>query len=231
MNCPNCSSRLAPDDNPGLLKCEQCNVWKPASSVRSPEGAVSPDRPPEPKRRVNLPLKFKVDPSAREFKVSWRWWAGFSWFWLVFAGIWNLVTIPMTVLMAFDSSLGFERLFMVPFILVGMGTGYLALCHLLNSSRLSVSRGTLSLTHGPLPFGGKEYDASELDQLYCQRYTAGRVNHQPVYAFRVQILLKDGSQQELVSGLDTLDEALYLEQEFEERLGIEDRPVPGEHGT
>lgn len=236
MNCPNCSSELVPGENSALLQCRDCNIWLPAGSrgltrASGSSAAPSPTAPPLPKRKVSLPAKFKVNPSAREFELRWRWWGGFSWFWLVFAGIWNLITLPMTVMMLLEGEFGFELLFMAPFMLVGAATGYLALAYLLNSSRLSVTRGELTLSHGPLPYGGKTYPARRLEQLFCQQYEAGQVNHRPVYAFRVQVLLREGGQEVLVSGLDTLEEALYLERQIEERLNIEDRPVSGEYGS
>ena len=42
------------------------------------------------------------------------------------------------------------------------------------------------------------------------------------------VILKNGRQFKLIEGMKSADKALYIEQEIEYFLKIDDRPVPGE---
>jgi hypothetical protein len=46
--------------------------------------------------------------------------------------------------------------------------------------------------------------------------------------YEVYAILQDGARQKLLSGLHEIEQALYIEQEIERFLEIEDRPVRGE---
>ena len=233
--CPNCGSELVAGTNLALLECKSCNIYIPVSAATPAPDKFSdgddfehPSVAVVPKKEVSLPTRFRLNQATRNFEISWRWWNKWSWFWLVFAGFWNLVTFPMLFAVILGDDVDMEMLFFIPFVLVGGITGYLALAYVLNSTTLTVSRGMIKLSHGPLPYSGSSFDASRLDQLYCEQYVAGTVNDSPVYAFRVKALLKSGEHQVFVSALNTLQEAIYLEQEVERHLNIEDRPVAGE---
>jgi hypothetical protein len=45
----------------------------------------------------------------------------------------------------------------------------------------------------------------------------------------VSALLRDGRERKIMSGLDSPEEALFVESEIEKYLGITDRPVAGEY--
>ena len=48
------------------------------------------------------------------------------------------------------------------------------------------------------------------------------------YSYSVQAVIKNGETIELISGLPSKDAALFIEQEIEKYLKIEDEPVRGE---
>ncbi len=89
----------------------------------------------------------------------------------------------------------------------------------------------LSIEHRPLrtPFYPNRYITSrEIDQIFVEKYVAGKTNGTPNYAFGVQAVLPGGKRIKLVKGLKTSDQALYIEQEIEAFLSIQDEPVDEE---
>jgi hypothetical protein len=49
-----------------------------------------------------------------------------------------------------------------------------------------------------------------------------------VYRMKVHAMMLDGSRVDLISGIEEVNQALYLERILEKHLGIEDRPVRDE---
>lgn len=120
---------------------------------------------------------------------------------------------PLTSLIAF-APLPFTGIFV-----------YCVLAGLLNASYIEIHPERLAARHGPLPWpGGLGLPAAEVIQLYCKRYTHhGKRTHHHHYEVRVQ--LKDGADRKLLGGLQTAEQALYIEQEIERRLGLANRKV------
>jgi hypothetical protein len=91
-----------------------------------------------------------------------------------------------------------------------------------------VSRNSLSIRHGPLPWtGNRQMSGRELTQLYGvenSRTSKGSTT----YTYDLLALDREGRTIKLISGLTDKDQVLYLEQTLERRLGIEDAPVDGE---
>jgi hypothetical protein len=73
-----------------------------------------------------------------------------------------------------------------------------------------------------------ELKVSQLDQLYCQRSQGASPNESPEASlWNLRVLLRSGQDLSLAI-LPRLDQALFLEEEIEEFLDIEDRPMRGE---
>jgi hypothetical protein len=84
--------------------------------------------------------------------------------------------------------------------------------------------------HGPMPWpGARRLETSDIDQLFCVEYVAYQQNKQNVYKIALHALTKSGDRVKLVTGMDTAEQGVFLEQLLEKHLRIEDRPVSGEH--
>ena len=119
-------------------------------------------------------------------------------------------------------------LFPLLHVSVGVGLTYYVIAGFLNRTEVRATRGELSVSHGPVPWpGNKSVAAHAVEQLYCQAKVRHTKNGTRT-AYRVEMALRNGEKETLVKGLDDPDEALFLEQKIEERLRIEDRPMPGE---
>lgn len=108
---------------------------------------------------------------------------------------------------------------------VGVYLTYTLLTGLFNRSEFRVNARTLAVKHYPFWWpGARTIDVSTIDQLYCDIVYGNRGSR----SYKLGVQLKDGSRIDLVKNLNQPNEARYLEQEIEKRLGIADRIVPGE---
>ena len=115
-------------------------------------------------------------------------------------------------------------------VAVGIGLIYYVVAGWLNRTHIFVSRGKIAVRHRPIPWlGNKELKASNVRQLYVKEKFL-RSRRGPYVTYQVHALTRTRRNIKLVSGLETSEQALYIEQEIEKYLGIEDIPVEGEIG-
>ena len=76
--------------------------------------------------------------------------------------------------------------------------------------------------------GRQEFKTSEIEQLYVSKYFTGTtINEKRLMAYSLSAILKDKRSVRIISN-SNLETALYLEQEIERFLDIEDKTVTGE---
>ena len=218
-----------------LAKCMACHaVFDFTEQVRGGESAA-----PAKKRdrgEIPLPKNLIVAEGMQSLDIVRKWARGPAFFFLFFSGFWNSIVLVFVVAAASgmmkDGGDGFGWfiwVFLTPFILIGLGTGYAALALLLNKTTIKVEGTELKVSHGPMRWpGAKTLDAAQVGQLYCTEYVAYKQNNSPVYRMKVHAMMLDGSRVDLISGIEDVNQALYLEQILEKHLGIEDRPVRDE---
>ena len=109
------------------------------------------------------------------------------------------------------------------------GLGYFALNKLLNSTEVRVNREQLVVKRGPLPpRQNTRINSQDIWQLYVKRQVSGSGKNKSV-TYPVYVVDKNDQHKELVPGLGTPQYALYIEQEIERFLGLQDLAMPGEH--
>ena len=220
--CPNCPSEL--EEAGTLLKCPNCNIFLTASAVTAAADENPVELEAQSKAPVRLPARIKLNArGGHGLEMNWPWTRTGAWAFGIFALFWNGF-----ISLFLRQGDWFIYVFMIPFLLAGLGLIYLALACALNSSTLKVDNSAVRLTTGPLPFGNKAWQHHEVKQLYCQQYQAGHVGGKPIMRFKVMMLLEGKKPEELVNDLEQLEEALYIEQEVEKALKITDRAVEGE---
>jgi hypothetical protein len=236
VKCVSCKKEIPAEDvnlDTSLAKCRGCHaVFDFTEQVK--------DGSPPPKRRdrgeIALPKNLVVAEGMQSLDIVRKWARGPAFFFLFFSGFWNSIVLVFVVAAASgmmkDGGDGFGWfiwVFLTPFILIGLGTGYAALALLLNKTKISVEGTELKVSHGPMRWpGAKTLDAAQVAQLYCAEYVAYKQNNSPVYRMKVHAMMLDGSRVDLISGIEEVNQALYLEQILEKHLGIEDRPVRDE---
>ena len=98
----------------------------------------------------------------------------------------------------------------------------------LNKTVIRVTSGELSVSHGPLPWGGSvRRSLADPKQVYCTEKRHHR-KHGCGYTYTVEALKRDNSKLTLVGSLEELDQALFIEQQVEQHLKMRNDRVPGE---
>lgn len=239
LNCRSCAKTILAEDinlDTVLAKCRSCHaVFDFSAQVRMPtvpEAKLKRDR-----GEIPMPRQFTVDERGGRLSITRKWGRGPAIFFLIFSVFWNSVVSVFVVgflsgSMKTEEGSGpgwFMGLFLVPFVLVGIGTGWAALALLLNRTTIRVEGRRLKVTNAPIPWpGNRDLDTASLDQLYCEEYVAYTQNDVPQYRLAVHAICKDGAKLKLARGMEDAGQALYLEQLLEKHLGIVDRPVRGE---
>ena len=180
-----------------------------------------------------------------DLTVEWPWYhrkhwftIGFTLLWYLFLAIWYIRAglygdFPMMV-------------FLSVHVIVAMVLGYVSLALVINRTTIAIRDEALELSHGPVPWPGeRRIPIRELAQLYCKEEVAYYKNQEPVmvYALYARRRLKGrqpylrplhagagvntGDDVKLTNRLTSPEQALYLEQQLEDCLGITDVPIPG----
>src|SRR5262245_7035104 len=231
LQCSTCQHPiLATDINIeiGIAKCTACN------NVFSFLDALGCAKIPRP--IIPLPKRFRVDNWGSELTITRRWyqhavWAmlGFCIFWDGFLVVWYSVGIGG--LIHGGEGAGFMwgmLLFPLLHVAAGVGLTYAVLCTFLNKTVIRVSSGELSVRHGPLPCTGNcNVFTAEIKQVFCtEKRTRGEDSIHRTY--NVVALKHDDTKTDLITSLEDLDHAWFIEQQLEEHLKIADQRVPGE---
>jgi hypothetical protein len=118
--------------------------------------------------------------------------------------------------------------FPVAHLAVGVGITYYTIAGFINRTILEVTPETISVRFEPLPWIGKKtLRTAELKQLYCkEKIVSSKEGGQTQY--ELYAVTGANTQVKLLGGLDNSDTAVFLEQQLERWLNIEDRPVAGE---
>lgn len=140
-------------------------------------------------------------------------WNGFMIFWM-----YTTLTKGIWIMAAFGSI----------HALIGLGMLYFTIASFINKTDISVDPNYLSVRHYPLPWiGSKKIRVHEISQLYCKKHVTHSKNGTRT-SYRVYVITQNNREQKLVSGLNSPNQAQYIEQEIEVILGLENQTVTGE---
>lgn len=179
---------------------------------------------------IGLPDKLTLNYRGSGFEIV-RTWLGlrtifltaFAVFWDGFLVLWYTTAFASRVV---DPVM---VLFPLIHVAVGVGVTYAALAGWLNTTRIGVDQGKVAVRHGPLPWlGNKDLDGANLRQLYSTEHVSSGRN--TTITYEVHAITATGTTEKLLSGLESSEQALFIEQEIERHFHIEDTPVRGQIG-
>ncbi len=223
--CPECRVPVAADDvnlSTGLAKCRTCNnVFR---FDNHPELAAAPAR-----RRplAAKPPSVAVSDFAGELTIRYRWFSPKYIFLTFFCIIWNGF-----LLFWYGMALAAGNLLMLAFPLLHVAAGvwltYMTIAGYLNTTTVTIDGSRLSVKHGPVPWPGNlTLSTLEVQQLFCEEKIS-RGKNGPSYSYNLVALLLNGGRKKIVSGLDTPEVPVWLEQHAEQWMNIQDEAVVGE---
>lgn len=166
-------------------------------------------------------LEIDMRPSAAEQTGKWPL--------LFFTILWNSLVIGFMLLMI-SSGVFPMLLFLSIFALAGLYMAWQTMGMFFNRRKVVINNDVLTSEIKPFKIGSgrQEFKTSEIEQLYVSKYFTGTtINEKRLMAYSLSAILKDKRSVRIISN-SNLETALYLEQEIERFLDIEDKPVTGE---
>ena len=203
-----------------VAKCLACNAVFDFRDQLSE--AVEKNRAP-----VDTPKGMEFRVTAEGFELVRKWFSKkvlgllvFCIFWDGFMAVWFGIAIheKQWMMAAFGTI----------HALVGLGLSYTLVCGFINHTHIQVSFRSINIAHRPLPWpGNKSVSVGEIKQLFSKR-KVHRNKNGTSYTYEVRYMDHRGKENKLLTGLETANQALYIEQELEDTLRIKDKPVEGE---
>lgn len=217
IHCPKCHRKISASDvNLATMVacCTDCDELF--------EVTVTPSKP-----EIGQPSSLEVLKQGSQFSIIRSWYNPGLFFMTFFCIFWDGFLIFW-----YAAALSAEKidiaalLFPLFHVAVGVGLTYTTIAGFLNKTTISLAKGQLNLTHGPLPWRGNlTFASSDLKQFF----TLEHVGSKGTRRYELCALMKDGRRVSVLTGLGRSDEVLFIEQQLEQHLGIVDQPVAGEY--
>ncbi len=227
LRCKSCGATIGPEnfvERLAMARCGHCGAVFAVSGLPTPAGAAAA---PRPRVKVPMPRGIRVEELGGMLEIRRRWFGPAFIFLAFFCVFWNGFMIFWHA-MALSMGAWFMSLFGLLHTAVGIGLAWFTLAGLLNTTTIRARRGLVEITSGPIPCGGNAtLSTDDLAQLYCKESVSHSKNGTS-YSYQVLAVTKANVRKTLLKGLNEADQALFIEQELERFLGIEDRPMPGE---
>jgi len=222
VKCVRCDS-VIPTENMNInALVAKCNICNAVFSLNGLAGEAKPRR-----ATVPMPDSIAVEDTGREMTITRRWRSLAAYFLVLFCVIWNAFMV-VWFSMAIKSGIWIMVAAGSIHGLVGLGLIYYTIAMFINRTIITVNRDTLSVHHAPLPwFGNVKLAAGKVDQIWCRMRIQYRNNGGSTTTYEVHANSTHGQSKTLLKGLNNADEALFLEQQIETYLKLEDKPVPG----
>ncbi len=205
VHCPSCGFAFVPDehDSPPAELIEALPAPKGMTVATEGGGLVI-------RRRWFSPSAFFL--------------LGFAVFWDGFLVVWY--TIALSGALGGDDAAAMALLFPLLHVAAGVGITWLALATLLNTTKITLRSGELSVEHGPVPWKRPPtLKAGDLEQLWVVEKRGNKGGR----SYQLHARTRQGVAHKLVSGLQDVNQARFLERRLEAALGIRDRKVQGEY--
>lgn len=239
LECKHCHAPLPKDDlamNNDVIVCEFCSTvhYMNPQDVSYPEKSKRRE-----KNKRSKPDKFTLNRMPDGLEITYRWLGKQHKGLLFFAILWNAFIVFFTAIMFFagfdDSDIDSPvavLCFMIPFYAVGIGMAWYVLAGYLNRTNIRIRGNGIETNHAPIPMFGaanKRIDRKHIAQIYCIRRVAYTSNDVPVYVYDVHYVKDGGDDYDLVKGVDSLNKAIFIEQQIEHLYRIEDAGVDDEY--
>jgi len=230
LQCPNCESEIFSDDiniDKAIAKCHNCHHVFPFEEEvkkKSRGGRRKEIFQPEGIEMFRLRSELNID-------YKWRNTQSTNYFMLFFTMVWNAMILPSAFAAVMSGDL-ISLLFMSIHIGVGVWLLLGQLSKFINSTFITVDERYLTIENRPISnpwFKNKQIPVKDIEQVFVKKKNTGSVNGNPTYGYSIVAIEKKWKREiPIIEGMSKADKALFIEQEIEYFLGIEDRKVRGE---
>lgn len=232
LTCASCGASLGADQidrRLGIITCSHCGSIFELTKRRPEQGAddeMESSELDEYRAIAPLPKKFRLREQQDGMKISWRWLNRHGLFLAFFAIAWDAFLVNWFA----ASTPIFFKIFAIAHVAAGVGLTYTAIAYLLNTTTVSLTKDRLRVWHWPLPWlPAPTIKTSNIEQFYVvEELKKDSDGDFAGCSYHLNLVTKDNVKRKIVTNFDEVEPALFLEQTFEQMLGIKDRPVAGE---
>ncbi len=179
--------------------------------------------------RTGIPAKIEITRNFDHLQIVWKW-LGLKYYLLTpFAIVWDLSLLCSGAL-----TFLFRDLLVIMLVVLflqaatGIWLTYYVLAGYLNKTVIDVDANFLTIKHVPLPFRNpKKIPSKALEQLYCTKRGYPQAGKDFYPTCDIYAITNEPLTIQLLSDMDGIEQALFVEREIEKFLSIEDRPVKG----
>ena len=228
LHCPKCANEIATKNvniQNCVAKCEQCDsLFAFNTATVSFSSSIVEDT--ATRKVVKRPEGVNVYQNEEGLDITWR--EQSQWAWLVIAGGGVMAGLCLTLpFLGIPMTAGIMIVYMLPLFLVAAGIVYWGVASLANTNHLIVADKQIQIKHVPLRlFPTKTTTYSRISQFYSGVFYHRR--YHTIAYYGVNIVTNRGEHKRFLEYLPSAEIALFIEQELETFLGIQDRPVLGE---
>jgi hypothetical protein len=222
LECKNCGAPLDAGSISAELavaRCRHCQAVFALEQIKPPDPKPETDERSLPARIVTKPPHFEVSSKPGELNIV----AGNS----PDVGVMSMflmACVAVAVFIAVSASSPIFTLAGILFVVVLVACAFKAidmavsklLIHVGPDRLVARRKGTTEKLLG-------DFSADDIAQLYVTQYRTSGENARTLY--RLHVVLADGRREQIFDRFDKMDQALFIEQEIEEFLGIRDQRV------
>lgn len=231
LTCPSCGAALDIVPHSPRAECAYCGNAHlvrnliPTAAPAAPAAAISRSR-----MLIPQPEGIRIQGGRNSVRVTRKWYSHkylpmllFCCFWDGFLVFWYGIAFSSGAPLIF-------KIFPIFHVLIGVGLTYTTLAGLLNRTYLDLDANELAVWHEPLPWNGEvTLPTREVKQLFVKQ-TAKKVKseHESGIQYELHAVMQTGGTKMVLGGLESPEIPLYLEQQMEKWLRLEDQAVAGE---
>ena len=231
LKCPNCNHPILSDDiniHKMTAKCSKCACVFPFKTRLFNRYSV-----PLKTKSTKPPTGIGFYQKGKKLSLNYRWWNIRYLFWILLAGLWNIATV-MWFMVTLANDAYFMAMLGTIYAIGGIALLYVSIAGFLNVTSIDVDDFQLVVRHSPIPWSPTpKLRCDEIEQLYCT-LDIHRGRHYTRYSYQLHAILKKGKVKTgkhvcLLKGIESAEQAQYLERKIERFLKIKDRYVHGEY--
>jgi hypothetical protein len=232
LHCKNCNAPIEPDQiipHLAMVKCAYCGATFSIAGL--PLADYAREHLKDKRHEIPIAKGITVARGENTLQISYRWFNPRRIGYLVYHGLFSLAFngFNLLVLLLLVALGGYRWVlfgcFLLPLFAGGVFLIYIWLSLLLNHTTVQVKGDSLEVHHRPLPWFWIQHLTGSLSiktiqQIYCKKASD---NTYDVYA-----KAHYGKVVKLMGHLQEVEQALTIERELEQYLGISDKPMEGE---
>jgi hypothetical protein len=230
LTCTVCNNEIDSADvniNSTLAKCGHCG----SLHFLDDEEFFGRRKRNRPEMMIPVGTEVLHLPSSLDIRTNWSRGKsnGGMWFLTFFTIMWNVAIWPIAISSIMSGAI-LSLLPMALHLAVGLGLMYFVLSKFINKTDIYVTEQDITITSTPLknPFTKDiVIPTKNITQLYVTRYVSSTTNGVPNYAYALYAIADGNRRIPLIKGMNK-ETQLYLEQEIENFLDIDDEKVQGE---